>query len=652
MLGLGIMVGGIFGLLGQQEMPLIRHLDHVVLDTYLKFSAADKPAKNTIIVDIDAASLDAMGQWPWPRYRTASLIEAIAKKKPAAIGVDIIFPEPDRISLDNVQKNFKKDFGIDIAFSGAPPGLLDNDGYLGSVLMRTGTVGAQYFYFDHNTKTASERSSGFQINDREKLLALPEATGVLENTPVIAKQLAFFGFINARPDDDGMLRSLPLLLQYAGNIYPHLSLAVYMRATQVSTATVGSDRHGPFIRVGRRIIPIDRNGRALLRFDSATINYPSVSAIDVLSGKAGDSLRGKSVLIGSSATGLHDLHNTLFDAQLPGTVAQTAMIENMNAGNFVRTPNWDKILTLALCVLFGALLSLLFIAVTRPIPLIIGSLFLVLLPFLGSLYCFAAFDLFVSPASIILAVTTLFVVFSLMRYAVERRRSHAWIHKFESAKKLTIESMANMAELRHHETGAHIKRTQFYVREIAQQLKNDGHYLDTLTHEYIELLVVLSPLHDIGKVGVPDAILLKPAPLTPDEWTLMKKHAEYGSKIIGHLVQTSIDDDCWKIAKEIALTHHERWDGKGYPQGLSEQDIPLSGRIMAVADVYDALISKRCYQDACSHDKALSIMFEGRGTNFDPLVFDAFLHVEAKIVRIAESYKDQDHDMIEVFKFS
>ena len=158
-----------------------------------------------------------------------------------------------------------------------------------------------------------------------------------------------------------------------------------------------------------------------------------------------------------------------------------------------------------------------------------------------------------------------------------------------NARQLVMESMAAVAETRHPETGAHIRRTQNYVRAIAEKLRCDGHYTEILTHEFIDLLFVSAPLHDIGKVGIPDSILLKSDRLTPPEFELMKKHAEYGRNIICSAAQRIEGDNFLSLAGEIALTHHEMWDGSGYPLGLAGQKIPLSGRIMIVADVYDAL---------------------------------------------------------------
>jgi adenylate cyclase len=244
-----------------------------------------------------------------------------------------------------------------------------------------------------------------------------------------------------------------------------------------------------------------------------------------------------------------------------------------------------------------------------------------------------------APAAITLL---LFTVFVIIRYAVEQRRAFIWFRQLANAHEVTMESMAAVAESRDPETGAYVKRTQHYVRAIADELAQSGRYMETLTTDYIDLLFASAPLHDIGKVGVPDNILMKPGKLTDEEFGLMKKHAEYGKKIIGSTAVKIEGNNFLILAGEIASTHHEKWDGSGYPEGLAGGEIPLSGRIMAVADVYDALISKRCYKPPFSHEKACGILHEGRGTGFDPVVLDAFFGIETHIRGIAAHFADED----------
>ncbi|MBU2551292.1 MAG: HD domain-containing protein, partial [Proteobacteria bacterium] len=210
---------------------------------------------------------------------------------------------------------------------------------------------------------------------------------------------------------------------------------------------------------------------------------------------------------------------------------------------------------------------------------------------------------------------------------------------------VTIHGLASLAETRDNETGRHLLRTQHYVRILALQLKDHPNFRDYLDETTVEMLYKSAPLHDIGKVGVPDAILLKPGRLDEDEFEEMKQHACHGRDAILRAAELMGDHaitSFLRYALEITYTHHERWDGTGYPQGLAGSDIPISGRLMAVADVYDALISRRVYKPPLTHERAVEIMRQSRGSHFDPDALDAFLEIEDRFRGIAMQYADQD----------
>ena len=211
---------------------------------------------------------------------------------------------------------------------------------------------------------------------------------------------------------------------------------------------------------------------------------------------------------------------------------------------------------------------------------------------------------------------------------------------------VTIQAMASLAETRDSDTGNHIRRTQFYVKALTNKLKKHPHYSLYLTDSMIEMIFKSAPLHDIGKVGIPDRILLKPGRFEPAEFEIMKTHTTLGRDAIQAAENSlGLQVDFLSIAKEIAYGHQEKWDGSGYPEGLKGDVIPISARLMAVADVYDALISRRVYKDSMSHDKAISIIEEGKGSHFDPDMVDAFLAIQDEIKSIAARYADSDADM-------
>lgn len=200
----------------------------------------------------------------------------------------------------------------------------------------------------------------------------------------------------------------------------------------------------------------------------------------------------------------------------------------------------------------------------------------------------------------------------------------------------TIEGMAELVESRDGETGEHVRRTAHYVEMIAEQLVRMGIYTDTLTPEYIEYLKRYAPLHDVGKIVVSDTILLKPAKLTKEEFDCMKVHTVEGGRIVGQILSDIETPERIKIAQDIATYHHEKWDGSGYPSGISGEDIPLCARIMSVADVFDALTSVRCYKQAYSVQRAYEIIEEGSGKQFDPNIVQAFFELKPGIGKYLE----------------
>ncbi|MCC8998155.1 MAG: two-component system response regulator [Candidatus Contendobacter sp.] len=214
--------------------------------------------------------------------------------------------------------------------------------------------------------------------------------------------------------------------------------------------------------------------------------------------------------------------------------------------------------------------------------------------------------------------------------------------ELDRTKYAAIFCMASLVEARDNETGKHLLRTQNYVRTLAEKLKDHprfAHYLDEHT---IELLYKTAPLHDIGKVGVPDRILLKPGKLDPEEWELMKKHPDYGHQALLRAEQEMGTTDFLQLAKEIIYTHHEKWDGSGYPRGLKEDEIPIAGRLMAIADVYDALINRRVYKNRFLHEDAVEMIRQAAGHHFDPDVAEAFLEQQEEFKRIASVYADTE----------
>ena len=207
-------------------------------------------------------------------------------------------------------------------------------------------------------------------------------------------------------------------------------------------------------------------------------------------------------------------------------------------------------------------------------------------------------------------------------------------------------AVVSLAGMRGSDTGKHLLRVQHYVKTLAQRLQEHPRFAADLTDAYIDNLFQWVPLHDLGAVGVPDRILLKPSSLTPAEFEIIKTHTTLARDAIVSAERTlGLQGGALQICKELAYSHHEKWDGSGYPQGLSGEQIPLSARLMAIADVYDALISDRVYRAGMPHEQAVGIIFQGRDSHFDPDMVDVFIEIQDEFQAVALRFVDTDEDM-------
>jgi putative two-component system response regulator len=212
-----------------------------------------------------------------------------------------------------------------------------------------------------------------------------------------------------------------------------------------------------------------------------------------------------------------------------------------------------------------------------------------------------------------------------------------------ASRDVTIFSLAKLAESRDPETGAHLERMREYCRALAEQLSRQPEFQDVVDGEYVEMIYLTSPLHDIGKVGIPDSVLLKPGRLTPEEFEIMKQHTVLGGETLNAALLAHPEARYLQMARDIAWTHHEWFDGRGYPRRIAGKEIPLCGRIAALADVYDALTTKRVYKAAYDHERARSIIIEESGTHFDPVIVEAFLACEARFQEIHTRFAEREN---------
>jgi adenylate cyclase len=376
-------------------------------------------------------------------------------------------------------------------------------------------------------------------------------------------------------------------------------------------------------------IPLDGKSNLLLRYRGAKRTFPYVSAADVLSGAADASaFKDKLVLVGTTALGTREVVSTPLDTQFAGVEVQATVADNLLQKDFIRRPEYGVTLEMQIVLALGLAVALL----VGRLGIAWGALFAascLVAVWAGSFALISTRGIFVSPLFPTLGLTSGFATLAVAWFAIEHRRADRAVHERSTSQRLMVQSLLSLTSVRDAETGKHSRRTQRYARALAEQLATHPDFSHFLTPQNIDLLSSLAPLHDIGKVGVPDQVLNKPGALTVDELAEMRKHPAYGRDVIVNAEHDAgvRDDVILAMAKDIVYTHHEKWDGTGYPEGLRGSAIPIAGRVMAVVDVYDALRARRLYRQPMTHDDAVAFVVKGRGTHFDPDVIDAFVTV-------------------------
>jgi adenylate cyclase len=429
-------------------------------------------------------------------------------------------------------------------------------------------------------------------------------------------------------------------MEYDGQYYAHLSLAVLLLASKPEQMVLTIGQAGTeSLSIDSVVIPLGNKGTFLIPFHGPHGTYRHIPAADILNGTTETrQIEGHIVIIGAEAPGLLDIRATPTDPTMTGTEVNANIIDAILQGDFIVRPKGAAVYEFIAIVFFGLLSTILFArckAVANLTLLFLFVLVAVILPVL-----LFRNGIYLSPLYPILTYTSNFSLLSFLDFWREERLLKENTSLQLRTQEAMLETIANITETRDPETGGHIRRTRSYVKTIAEHIRNKPAYAGTLNDAYIEHLLQAAPLHDLGKVGVPDHILLKPGRLNTDEFEEIKMHTQYGKRIIDAARAKLGDTSFLRLAGEMVLTHHEYWDGNGYPNGLKGEEIPLPGRIMALADVYDALITGRSYKEGISHEKAVEIILEGRGTQFDPQLIDAFGEMHATFHAIAEQFAD------------
>ena len=593
----------------------LRSLENGTYDILLRAAPSAAPSGRIVIVDIDDRSLSTIGQWPWRRDVLGGLIERLRSAGAAVVALDIIFAEPDRYE------------GLD-----ASP-----DEQLAATLRAGGVVLGYALTFDAAADVPPDcvrHPVGLPVIRRDGDGAHAPfflATGAICNLPVLTAASGAAGFLNAAPDPDGLLRRAPLLMEFRGRLYPSLALAAIAASTEKRPAALrAANVNTSFLVFGDgQSAPLDGRSNLLLRFRGPRRTFPYVSALDVLRGGADpETFNGKIVFVGTTALGTREVVSTPLDTLFAGVEVQATVADNLLQRDILhRTEHGTAIETQAV-IISGLVAALL----VRRFGLAWGALAVVLTSSAlwgGAGWLMSRTGVFLSPLFPTLGVAGALAAMTVARFTIERRRADRAGEEKETSQKLMVQALLSLTAVRDAETGRHSRRTQEYARVLAGELARNPRFREHLTSERIELLASLAPLHDIGKVGVPDRLLNKPGQLTAEELVEMRQHPRHGRDVIVQAQQrVGVHDDAiLGMAKDIVYTHHEKWDGTGYPEGLRGPEIPIPGRVMSVVDVYDACTTRTLYRTPLSHEDAVALIAKGRGTHFDPDVVDAFVKV-------------------------
>lgn len=632
-----VIVTGVFAVF---PPTLLGRLDNAAYDVLLRSARTRPPGGRVVIVDVDERSLSAIGQWPWRRDLIGGLIARLREMGAAAIALDMVFAEPDRYG----------DPGGSSERPNAGP-RHTSDEALAATLREGRVVLGHAMRFDNAPPAAGAcvlhpvDPALLHVGEDTGTAPYFHATGVVCNLPMLAQAAGASGFMNAVPDTDGILRRVPLLIELDGRVYPSLALAATMAATgsrdlvlrisNVNTASliVGNlSRRSLAEAEADRVVPVDGRANALLRYRGQKQTFLYVSAADVMSGSVpAGTLQDKIVFVGTTALGTREVVATPLDTLFVGVEVQATVADNLLQQDFISRSQFGTALEGMVVLVLGIAVTWL-VASTGTVSGVLGSGISIAALWYVAGWVLSTTGVFVSPLMPAIGVMAALAIMILVKFTVERGRADTAGRERTNAQRLMIQTLLSLTETRDAETGRHSRRTQRYVRLLAEQLSTHPEFQDYLTPERIDLVSSLAPLHDIGKVGVPDHILNKPGALTPDELVEMQKHPEYGYEVILKAEgRVGVRDDAiLAVAKDIVYTHHERWDGTGYPRRLRGTDIPVAGRVMAVVDVYDATTTRTLYRPPMSHDDAVTFIVERRATHFDPAVVQAFVTVAAR----------------------
>lgn len=598
-------------------------LEYASYDTLVRWTPTRPPSGRVAIVDIDERSLQTVGQWPWRRDVVSRLINNLRDSGAATVALDIMFAESDRYEGSGLSPD------IVLSRSLGKGGVV-----LGYGLTFEETREAPKPCVQHALGVPLIRGAGVQADDPFFV-----ATGAVCNLQRLTDAASASGFLNAAPDPDGILRRTPILMQYGDRVYPALSLASVLAVTgdrvlALRVANVNTS----VLAVGDHSVPLDGKSNLLLRYRGEKRTFPYISAADVLSGAAGaDAFRDRIVFVGTTALGTREVVATPLDTLFAGVEVQATVADNLLQEDFAYRPEHAVTLETQVVIGLGTVVALLvarFGLVWGAAAIAVGLAAV----WTGAQSLLASDGAYFSPLYPSMSLLSSLTAMTAAGFMVERHRAERAGEEKATSHRLMVQTLLSLTGMRDAETGRHSRRTQNYTRIIAEELSRHPDFRSYLTPERVELLASLAPLHDIGKVGVPDRVLNKPGQLTPEELVEMRRHPRYGRDVLENAERAAgvRDDVALAVAKDIIYTHHEWWDGSGYPEGLKGTQIPIPGRVMAVVDVYDAIQTRRLYHAPMTYDEAVEYIVKGKGSHFDPTVVDAFVKVAPVLYRLSQ----------------
>ena len=591
-------------------------------------------SSTSVIVNIDNKSIETIKQWPWSRVIYAQLISDIDAMNPATIAFNMYFGNKDKASPAVISNFYKKYFKIYSVLNTIPKELQNNDVFLAKKLSETNTVLSIYMNEKKRETPSYCNDLAYTYLDFSSIKNIPTAQSIECNTKEFHQNNRHFGFSTINIDSDGIAREIPTLKRYKNRAIPSFGLATILSLNLHSYNSKKGE-----LNILDNPIPLDKNSKLLLPYNTPT---PKIfSAIDILKKKIPkEFFHGKIVIVGSTVKRFSNNYNIYGHKNISSNVIHALYIESLLNNSFIVQDDFYKKLNTLIACFLSILLYLFFIKrwdraiISITIFTIVATLF----------YLVYAFKLgeYVSIGYLWLPLLLSYIIL-LISIFISRNSNEKEMLKKDLAKSFhtSATSMVLVANTHDSETGEHIIRTKKYVKLMAEELYRRGLYTHTLTPHNIELIYESAPLHDIGKVGIPDNILKKPGRFTAQEYEIMKTHSKLGADIIKKSLEYYEHNPLLEFAYNIALYHHEKWNGTGYPEQLKEDEIPIEAQLMSIADIYDALISKRRYKESFSYKKVESIIIDERGISFNPLLVDIFIEQKEKFKEISLVWNEE-----------